>query len=143
MACCATARDAAVHAGPLEELGPQISPKPPPPCSGGTPAHPSATSFYRMPLQPRTRASSFRRSNWFRRGLTLQELVVSSKSVFLQLDNNWRTIGTKESLASVIEEVAGVDQEVSLKRRPPQSISVACGEGGHCPGWGDSCGSSG
>ncbi|KAH9884811.1 heterokaryon incompatibility protein-domain-containing protein [Cubamyces lactineus] len=67
--------------------------------------------------------SSFRRSKWFTRGWTLQELVVPWGNVFLSKD--WRMIGTKTSLAKAIQEITGIDLDVLLRTRPLHTISVA------------------
>lgn len=67
--------------------------------------------------------SSFRRSMWFKRGWTLQELIVPSRNVFLSKD--WRMIGTKTSLASVIAGVTGIDTSILLHTRQLHTVSVA------------------
>lgn len=67
--------------------------------------------------------SSFRRSMWFKRGWTLQELIVPSRNVFLSKD--WRMIGTKMSLANVIEGVTGIDTGILLHTRQLHTVSVA------------------
>lgn len=72
---------------------------------------------------PAEKDSSFRRSMWFKRGWTLQELIVPSKNVFLSKD--WRMIGTKTSLANVIEDVTGIDTGILLQTRRLHTVSVA------------------
>ncbi|KAI0353230.1 HET-domain-containing protein [Trametes cingulata] len=72
---------------------------------------------------PEADASSFRRSIWFLRGWTLQELIVPWGNVFLSKD--WRMIGTKASLAKVIQQVTGIDLDILLRARPLHSVSVA------------------
>ncbi|KAL1940558.1 hypothetical protein VTO73DRAFT_7993 [Trametes versicolor] len=67
--------------------------------------------------------SSFRCSMWFKRGWTLQELIVPSRNVFLSKD--WRMIGTKASLANVIEDVTGIDPGILLHTRQLHTVSVA------------------
>ncbi|KAI0364916.1 hypothetical protein BV20DRAFT_1125314 [Pilatotrama ljubarskyi] len=75
-------------------------------------------------LRLRTRqGSSFRRSVWFSRGWTLQELIVPRRNIFLSDD--WRMVGTKGSLAKVIEELTGIDLDILLRTRPLHSVSVA------------------
>ena len=49
---------------------------------------------------------SFRRSLWFTRGWTLQELLAPSSVMFL--DRQWRFFGTKEDLAREISAVTGI-----------------------------------
>ncbi|KAI0699872.1 hypothetical protein C8T65DRAFT_658834 [Cerioporus squamosus] len=72
---------------------------------------------------PATRGSQFRRSRWFRRGWTLQELIAPRVVVFLSKE--WRIIGTKAMLASVIEEVTGIDQAILTHERPLDTVSIA------------------
>ncbi|KAI1787569.1 HET-domain-containing protein [Ganoderma leucocontextum] len=72
---------------------------------------------------PRERNSAFRRSAWFTRGWTLQELISPVEVVFLSKD--WRMIGMRRTLASVIEEVTAVDVDILLHRAPLDSVSVA------------------
>ncbi|KAH9884786.1 heterokaryon incompatibility protein-domain-containing protein [Cubamyces lactineus] len=72
---------------------------------------------------PKAQKSCFRASRWFQRGWTLQELLAPRHNVFLS--KNWRVIGTKTSLATVIETVTGIDADILLRRRPLRSASVA------------------
>ncbi|KAI0676094.1 hypothetical protein C8Q78DRAFT_1075031 [Trametes maxima] len=72
---------------------------------------------------PELPGSAFRRSVWFTRGWTLQELIVPWGNVFLSKD--WRMIGTKASLGTVIEDVTGIERDVLLRARPLHSVSVA------------------
>ena len=72
---------------------------------------------------PRAPGSGFRRSRWFTRGWTLQELIAPMALVFLSRE--WRVVGTKSGLADVIEEVTGVESDVLMHRRPLEQISVA------------------
>ncbi|KAI0676464.1 heterokaryon incompatibility protein-domain-containing protein [Trametes maxima] len=82
---------------------------------------------------PASSASAFRRSRWFTRGWTLQELIAPRDVLFLS--KNWEMLGTKEDLADVIEEITGVDlaillleksldSEEILRKIPDQSIFV-------------------
>jgi hypothetical protein len=50
-------------------------------------------------------ASKFRKSSWFTRGWTLQELLAPEMLVFF--DNQWREIGTSSSLSSLVEDITG------------------------------------
>ncbi|PIL28680.1 hypothetical protein GSI_08724 [Ganoderma sinense ZZ0214-1] len=61
------------------------------------------------------RGSFFGTSRWFKRAWTLQELVAPRAVEFLSQD--WRPIGSKASLALVVEEVAGIELEVLTHRR--------------------------
>ena len=54
--------------------------------------------------------SFFRRSEWFKRGWTLQELIALRKLVFLS--GSWELLGTKARLASLVEEVTGIPKAV-------------------------------
>ena len=72
---------------------------------------------------PRDENSAFRHSRWFRRGWTLQELIAPRVVVFLSLD--WRFLGTKASLAKVVQAVTGVDRRVLLHRVRLDEVSVA------------------
>lgn len=72
---------------------------------------------------PRSPNSRFRNSRWFKRGWTLQELI-APKEVFF-LSRGWRVLGTKNSLAAVIEEITGIDRDVLTHKRSLDSISVA------------------
>ncbi|KAI0350690.1 HET-domain-containing protein [Trametes cingulata] len=72
---------------------------------------------------PRRVSSTFRRSKWFTRGWTLQELIAPRFLVFLS--KTWTVIGTKSSLARTIEEVTGVDRDVLTFAKPLEAVSVA------------------
>ena len=72
---------------------------------------------------PRAPHSRFRRSRWFKRGWTLQELIAPAEVLFLSRD--WQILGTKDTLADVIEEITGIDRDVLTHRRSLDSVSVA------------------
>lgn len=57
--------------------------------------------------------SAIKKSRWFTRGWTLQELVAPSDVVFY--DSDWAEIGTKTDLAEIISKVTDVDVTVLLK----------------------------
>ncbi|KAI0325474.1 hypothetical protein GY45DRAFT_240451 [Cubamyces sp. BRFM 1775] len=67
--------------------------------------------------------SQFSRARWHTRMWTLQELLAPSRVVFLSKD--WEPLGTKISLASVIEAATGIPHDVLLDRTPLGSCSVA------------------
>ncbi|KAI0767174.1 heterokaryon incompatibility protein-domain-containing protein [Fomes fomentarius] len=67
--------------------------------------------------------SPFRRSRWFTRGWTLQELIAPRSLVFLSRE--WAVLGTKASLAPLLEQISGVDADVLTFRRPVADVSVA------------------
>jgi len=57
--------------------------------------------------------SAIKKSRWFTRGWTLQELVAPSDVVFY--DSDWVEIGTKADLAEIISKITGVGVTVLLK----------------------------
>ncbi|KAI0675928.1 heterokaryon incompatibility protein-domain-containing protein [Trametes maxima] len=72
---------------------------------------------------PRSPSSTFRRSSWFTRGWTLQELLAPHSVIFLS--SHWQSIGTNHSLADVIERITGIDHDILTHKRPLSSVSVA------------------
>ncbi|KAI0654520.1 heterokaryon incompatibility protein-domain-containing protein [Cubamyces menziesii] len=74
-------------------------------------------------VNPRREDSAFRRSRWFTRGWTLQELVAPSEVIFLS--RRWSVLGSKSSLCDLIEEITGIDSHILLHLRPLSSVSVA------------------
>jgi hypothetical protein len=52
---------------------------------------------------------SFRKSNWFTRGWTLQELLAPDNAVFY--DRYWRRIANRSALAEIIESVTAIEFE--------------------------------
>lgn len=68
--------------------------------------------------------SAFRRSIYFRRGWTLQELIAPRRVIFLSSD--WTVLGEKDELADLLEEITGIDQDVLTFRRHVADISVSC-----------------
>ncbi|KAI1792774.1 HET-domain-containing protein [Ganoderma leucocontextum] len=66
---------------------------------------------------------AFRKSRWFRRGWTLQELIAPRVVVFLSME--WQFLGTKSSLAQVIEEVTGIYSAVLRHQMPLSEVPVA------------------
>lgn len=67
--------------------------------------------------------SAFRRSKYFLRGWTLQELIAPRRVVFLAKD--WTVLGDKHDLAGLLEEITGIDADVLTFRRSLSDISVA------------------
>ncbi len=72
---------------------------------------------------PRRPGSAFRHSRWFTRGWTLQELIAPQVVVFLSRE--WEVIGTKESLADLVEDITGIDRDVLMNRKSHNDVSVA------------------
>ncbi|OSC99911.1 HET-domain-containing protein [Trametes coccinea BRFM310] len=67
--------------------------------------------------------STFRKSKWFTRGWTLQELIAPRQLLFMS--EGWKCLGTKASLADLVEEITGIDAEVLTFRRVLDHVSVA------------------
>jgi hypothetical protein len=61
---------------------------------------------------PSQAGSRFRKSRWFTRGWTLQELLAPQSVVFFASD--WKRIGRKKGLAPTIEEVTRIPQKFLL-----------------------------
>ena len=58
--------------------------------------------------------SAFRKSAWFTRGWTLQELIAPRTVVFLT--KTWEVIGTKHALAGIIEDVTRIEYGIQIGR---------------------------
>ncbi|RBR17595.1 hypothetical protein FVER53590_25089 [Fusarium verticillioides] len=71
---------------------------------------------------PRSSDSRFRKSRWFTRGWTLQELLAPHEVIFLAED--WREIGTKASLSATISDITKIDVATLAKQSWPH-VSVA------------------
>jgi hypothetical protein len=56
---------------------------------------------------PAGQDSQFRRSRWFKRGWTLQELLAPAHVHFL--DMSWRSIGWKEDLLDILSDITGIE----------------------------------
>ncbi|PIL28800.1 hypothetical protein GSI_08844 [Ganoderma sinense ZZ0214-1] len=67
--------------------------------------------------------SHFRRSYWFTRGWTLQELIAPARVVFLS--TSWIVIGSKHRLASLIAEITRIRYNALLRVEPLGAFSVA------------------
>ncbi len=55
---------------------------------------------------PRKSGSAFRRSRWFTRGWTLQELLAPNNLVFLSMD--WARLGAKDELANLVSYITDI-----------------------------------
>ena len=67
--------------------------------------------------------SPFRKSRWFARGWTLQELIAPLEVVFLSSD--WAVVGRKNVLADLIEEITGIGIEALVHVESLDQFSVA------------------
>ena len=67
--------------------------------------------------------SNFRRSRWFERGWTLQELIAPAHVEFLSRD--WVHIGSKRTLIDLVESITGIDQGALLHLKPLDAFSIA------------------
>ncbi|TGJ88051.1 hypothetical protein E0Z10_g720 [Xylaria hypoxylon] len=67
--------------------------------------------------------NSFRKSRWFRRGWTLQELLAPRKVRFYS--RNWTPIGTKYDMAPLLANITRVDEKYLLYAQDIRSASVA------------------
>ncbi|KAM5546072.1 hypothetical protein V8D89_000198 [Ganoderma adspersum] len=69
------------------------------------------------------RRSPFRRSVWFTRGWTLQELIAPFEAIILSQD--WNVIGSKRDLVDLIEAITNISTEALLHEIPLHKFSVA------------------
>ncbi|KAI0118735.1 heterokaryon incompatibility protein-domain-containing protein [Nemania sp. FL0031] len=65
----------------------------------------------------------FRKSRWFTRGWTLQELIAPSVVEFYAAD--WTEIGTKSSLRQEISSITGIEVEILRGGKRPSTCNVA------------------
>ncbi|TBU46807.1 heterokaryon incompatibility protein-domain-containing protein [Dichomitus squalens] len=71
----------------------------------------------------RAAESAFRKSRWFERGWTLQELIAPLSVKFLSED--WTEIGTKLALADLVEEITGIAEDALVHAKSLDDFSVA------------------
>ena len=70
----------------------------------------------------------FRKSRWFTRGWTLQELLAPRRVIFFgkdKLGDRFRRIGARSELAPLIKEATGIDQLTLLNPKAIQNTSIA------------------
>ena len=72
---------------------------------------------------PTSPNSAFRRSEWFERGWTLQELIAPSREIFIS--KTWHTLGSKHMFADVVQDITGVDRNILTHRRSLDSVCIA------------------
>lgn len=66
---------------------------------------------------PREDDSEFRRSRWFTRGWTLQELLAPEIVIFF--DRDWDEIGTKSTLEGLVELITGIKHLSTITSESP------------------------
>ena len=66
---------------------------------------------------------AFRKSRWFGRGWTLQELIAPFWVEFLSQD--WVPIGSKHALVNLVQSVTNIDEKALLRLEPLDAFSVA------------------
>ncbi|KAH9915037.1 HET-domain-containing protein, partial [Epithele typhae] len=71
----------------------------------------------------RERREQFRGSRWFTRVWTLQELLAPSVVIFFSAE--WSVVGSKHTLASLLESVTGIDGGVLALEVPLEEVPVA------------------
>jgi hypothetical protein len=67
--------------------------------------------------------SRFRRSRWFKRGWTLQELLAPKNVVFFSRD--WTEIGRKDTMTKLLEEITGIRANYLLQLEGIDGASIA------------------
>ena len=67
--------------------------------------------------------STFRSSQWFTRGWTLQELIAPANITFFAKD--WSVISQKSEISKVLHEITNVMEEVLLHRRDVVDVCIA------------------
>ncbi|KAM5539277.1 hypothetical protein V8D89_007150 [Ganoderma adspersum] len=72
---------------------------------------------------PDSYESAFRKSRWWTRGWTLQELIAPRRLVFLSSD--WQTLGSKSSMAGLVEQITRIDRKVLTNQLSLDKMSVA------------------
>ena len=70
-----------------------------------------------------TDTESLRRSIWFKRGWTLQELIAPETMAFY--DTNWNFLGYKRDMLSLLCDITGIPEAVLNHDIPPRACSVA------------------
>lgn len=67
-----------------------------------------------------------KKSRWFTRGWTLQELIASNPRHTIFYDKNWAEIGTKAAMSELIARITGVHRSCLLHHACLSEFSVAC-----------------
>ncbi|KAJ4397390.1 hypothetical protein N0V93_001616 [Gnomoniopsis smithogilvyi] len=66
---------------------------------------------------------AFRRSIWFTRGWTLQELLAPKKVVFFS--QNWECLGEKKAISPLLADITKIDEAILKGDLPVRSASIA------------------
>ncbi|KAE9372675.1 HET-domain-containing protein [Stipitochalara longipes BDJ] len=74
-------------------------------------------------LDIKAREEAIRKSRWFTRGWTLQELIAPSSVIFF--NQHWGDLGTKESLNTLITDITRINGEVLRDADKLEAFSVA------------------
>ncbi|KAN0110831.1 HET domain containing protein, partial [Hyaloscypha variabilis] len=74
-------------------------------------------------LGAKARDEAIRKSRWFTRGWTLQELIAPSSVIFY--DSCWHELGTKDTLETLISDITKIDGAVLRDADEIESFSVA------------------
>lgn len=80
-------------------------------------------SDVRSDQDPTLHDSDFRKSRWFTRGWTLQELIAPSEVVFFGSD--WKEIGNRRSLSNLVSEITGIPEPVLHDSNTRHDYSLA------------------
>jgi hypothetical protein len=67
-----------------------------------------------------------KKSRWFTRGWTLQELIASNPRHTRFHDKNWTKIGTKATMSDSIARITGIHRSCLLREADLSEFSVAC-----------------
>jgi hypothetical protein len=70
-----------------------------------------------------SRDSGFRKSRWYTRGWTLQELLAPSRVVFF--DQMWCNLGTRAGLANILSDITGIGEDILRGQRDARDTCLA------------------
>jgi len=78
---------------------------------------------YLQDVSDEEQGKPFEKSEWFRRGWTLQELIAPQKMDFY--DRDWRRIGSKANLVEKLYRSTGIEPSVLTGEKSPSQYSIA------------------